>query len=341
MADKKSGYKDTKVQDFIKLPPQDIFGDNKDDKKAKVPKKEIETARESLYKFYRTIHYSGDLDTKVNDIIEKALTSWTGAPSDFMGRVRQLIGYRTISKWVSDNLNTIKSEDSDDYFTIKDPLFKGMASLKIEEVPINDIYNTEKTVYIKDTNSIVDYLKKDEKSYWLKRQSQYEQEFDFNDSSDRILLEQLLYTELLLRRLKLKNLNPDYNVDVKNLKESSLLDEHKKLLEKLGVLRVQRIQLDQNIQGNVSQLSVILDDKLRDLRSLYSKSPKKYKESLLKLKKEYDILTKDELRDILEERELLKEAELYGEINPISQSVLKVIENNVEKLENADLLGDD
>src|SRR4030066_3390 len=59
--------------------------------------------------------------------------------------------------------------------------------------------NIEKPVF---GSSFFDYLHDDEKLYWIQREKDYRREFDFNESSDKILLEQLLFNETMLFRIR-------------------------------------------------------------------------------------------------------------------------------------------
>ena len=91
----------------------------------------------------------------------------------------------------------------------------------------------------------------------------YSRDFDFNDSSDKPLLDQLLVEELMQRRLFRKSLKyPDQNYDKK------LNDSVKRVTDiqtKLGITREQRAGILNKIDGNVAQLAISLDEKLEKM----------------------------------------------------------------------------
>jgi hypothetical protein len=102
-----------------------------------------------------------------------------------------------------------------------------------------------------------------ELSWWRERESHYETEFEFNQSSDKPLLYQLLVEELTQRRLGALMLKSPKEAD----SYSKLMTESLKRLQdtqtKLGITREQRADAIDNRTGDVSSLSIDLDEKIR------------------------------------------------------------------------------
>jgi len=300
-----------------------------------ITQEEIDEARRWLLSFYSDINYEGNIPDKVEEVINKSIKGWERAPKSFFKRVKKIVGHHAIYK--------LKQQK-------KDQLKKGKftnesldGALKGFENETNDENQEEISQDISDENvveksdvvfgeSIFDYLYDDEKKFWIKREAAYRKEFDFNNSSDRVLLEEVIYIEILLRRLRLSVIDQTREYNVKGLREQDLMDSHKKALEKLGILRVQRIQFDQNIEGNVSELTLLLDEKLNEIKQL--KDNKLYKKSIDRIKDKFNILTITELVDLAEEAALLKEVERMTPINIVPQavynSILTALEDKTE-----------
>jgi hypothetical protein len=171
-----------------------------------------------------------------------------------------MVGHHAIYKLKQQKKDSLKKGDEVEELGNTDLVLRKTGKQKA-----SDEEEDEKTEVIFG-ESLFDYLYDDEKKFWVKRESAYRKEFDFNNSSDRVLIEEVIYLEVLLRRLRLSVIDTTREYNVKGLKEHDLIDAHKKTLEKLGLLRVQLIQFDQNIEGNVSELSLALEEKLNEIR---------------------------------------------------------------------------
>ena len=286
-----------------------------------VSQKEIGAIRDWLYKYYREIGYKENIQDKVNEILEAASKGWEHAPRSFFVRVKTKIGQFQISRFekMKEEVHKLRNEGYEDEEIAK--IIKRRKTKK--DVPS---LNIEKPVF---GSSFFDYLHGDEKLYWIQREKDYRREFDFNESSDKILLEQLLFNETMLFRIRKTLLTGEGKEEIKNLKESSLLEEHKKISEKLGLLRIQRIQNDINIEGNVGEITLALEEKLLQAREI---SDKKTRVKVIeRLRKIYNnAVLKEEIEETIEEMALLKEAEIMGDINVVPQAVYESV---IAKLE--------
>ena len=289
-----------------------------------VSQEEIGAIRDWLYNYYHEIGYKENIQDKVNEILEAASKGWEHAPRSFFVRVKTKIGQFQISRFekMKEEVHKLRNEGYEDEEIAQ--IIKRRKTKK--DVPS---LNIEKPVF---GSSFFDYLHDDEKLYWIQREKDYRREFDFNESSDKILLEQLLFTETMLFRIRKTLLTGEGKEEIKNLKESSLLEEHKKISEKLGLLRIQRIQNDINIEGNVGEITLALEEKLLQAREI---SDKKTRVKVIeRLRKIYNnAVLKEEIEEAIEEMALLKEAEIMGDINVVPQAVYESV---IAKLENRD-----
>ena len=289
-----------------------------------VSQEEIGAIRDWLYNYYHEIGYKENIQDKVNEILEAASKGWEHAPRSFFVRVKTKIGQFQISRFekMKEEVHKLRNEGYEDEEIAQ--IIKRRKTKK--DVPS---LNIEKPVF---GSSFFDYLHDDEKLYWIQREKDYRREFDFNESSDKILLEQLLFTETMLFRIRKTLLTGEGKEEIKNLKESSLLEEHKKISEKLGLLRIQRIQNDINIEGNVGEITLALEEKLLQAREI---SDKKTRVKVIeRLRKIYNnAVLKEEIEETIEEMALLKEAEMMGDINIVPQAVYESV---IAKLENRD-----
>jgi len=94
----------------------------------------------------------------------------------------------------------------------------------------------------------------------------YQEEFTFNTTSDRVLLKDLILTEIKLLRFNKQVLQPDYvtkknDIDIKDKLENSILNIQKHL----GITRQQRDAHLEKSAKSISELSVTLEEKLKNI----------------------------------------------------------------------------
>ena len=121
----------------------------------------------------------------------------------------------------------------------------------------------------------------------------YNKDFDFNQSSDQVLLNQVVVQELLLRRLEKKRLSKSVDVEAKDETiVKDLGEQYRKNLSDLGVSRKQRVEFDQSIEGNVAQLSSNVEQKMDNIKNLLDM--KKRNLLITELTKEFEGVSKQE-----------------------------------------------
>jgi hypothetical protein len=178
------------------------------------------------------------LDEQIQKVFLQAQVGWDRAPRDLDTRIKVKTGFQ----------------------------WKSHENLK----PKLAIHNIDKVVDVLEEKSDDNYeigidqtLSRPEKEWFNGRKATYVKDFDFNESSDRLLLDQLLIEELIQRRLSIKQLkysDRDFN--------RALTDNLKRiteLQERLGITRQQRSGILDNIDGNVAQLALSLDKKLENM----------------------------------------------------------------------------
>ena len=218
---------------------------------------------EDKQRWYKSLqqYYSekGKSESDIPRIIDKVFadvqTGWNHAPNDLDTRIKMKTGFQ----WKSHE-NLIPNRQ-----TIEDIITKDEDDVELA------------------SGDLLSAMNKEEQKWYLDRIQTYAQDFDFNQSSDKPLLDQLMVEELIQRRIfyiQLKYPNKDYN--------KKLTDSLKRIAEiqiRLGITREQRSGLLDKIDGNVAQISVELDEKLANMPEQLKKE---YEEELyyLNLKKQ-------------------------------------------------------
>ena len=172
--------------------------------------------------------------SKIAEVFQQVEKGWNHAPSDIDTRIQMKTGLA----WKSHgNLVPIRGKGKEG---------------KIEIDEKNEV-----------ASYVYQYLSTKEKEWWAKRIIEYSKDFEFNDSSDKPLLTQLLVEEILQRRLFIKQLK-EKDLNLSKEIESSL----KRVTDiqvKLGITREQRSGALDNIDGNVADLSLSLNKKLKNM----------------------------------------------------------------------------
>lgn len=192
--------------------------------------------RPPLLEYYKKNRGMDDFEAKekIKAVFVKAEKGWQKAPKDLDTRIKVLTGFQWDNQT---NLNPIKPN-----------------------IPKAPVGKEEKEGSKSSEHSIYDYLDSEEKKWWDIRFDEYKRDFEFNESSDKPLIVQLLFEELCQRRLfiyQIQNPNKDYS---KRLNDS--LKRVTELQTKLGITREQRSGALDNIDGNVAEISMHLDKKL-------------------------------------------------------------------------------
>jgi hypothetical protein len=169
----------------------------------------------------------------ISTIFAECQMGWERCPNDLDTRIKIKSGFQ----WKShENLK---------------PRQKKVPSLSVEVVEEED----------SGKNDILKYLTNAEKECWISREESYAKEFEFNNSSDRPLLMQLLFEEIFQRRIFIHQLqNKDADLSKQMTASVQRLTE---LQEKLGITREQRAGILDNIDGNIANISVDLEEKLK------------------------------------------------------------------------------
>lgn len=191
---------------------------------------------------------------KVKSILDEAQSGWPRAPRDIETRIKMKSGYQ----WKSHNNLNGNADTIPNVIRHREKVNK----------TIRDMYQWE--------NNMSD----DEMKWFKNREAQYLSEFEFNESSDKPLLFQLLIEELTQRRLAALILRNPKEAD----SYSKLMTESLKRLQdtqtKLGITREQRADLLDNRAGDISSLSLDLDAKIKKIGEKmeeWKKESSKYK----------------------------------------------------------------
>lgn len=201
-----------------------------------------------LREYFRQLGRSEDkIEEEIIRVFAEAQSGWNRAPRDLDTRIKIKSGFQ----------------------------WKSHENLKPNRKDIKEIQPSESEDEIIAGLSLKDVMNQEEKDWWEERMKIYNHDFEFNNSSDKPLLEQLLVEELLQRRLfklQLKYNNRDYSKRItENLKRVS------ELQTKLGITREQRAGIMNKVDGNVAQISLTLQEKLGQMPEVLKKE---YEEEL-------------------------------------------------------------
>ena len=235
---------------------------------------------------------TAEINLKIEQVINKSKWGWPNAPALFSRRIEILLGVASKAY--------VKEKRRD------------MEQLKEEE--------KKKKVH---SSYLGDHLQlnPEEFQYMKERFKFYTKDFDFNESSDQVLLNQVIVQELLLRRLEVERLTKTLQVDSKQeLVVKELGDQYRKNLSDLGVSRKQRVEFDQSIDGNVAQLSSSVEQKIDNIKKL--SDTKRRKVLIEELHKQFEGISKEELIEYCQEIQYSRRHDMFPEKNIISETEL-------------------
>lgn len=188
---------------------------------------------------------------KIDKIFDEVQVGWERAPYSLATRIKMKTGYQ----WKShSNLQPRKKLDENEKESIEED---------------------------KDENEFTDQyffnsMTKGERKWWEEREKIYFRDFDFNNSSDKPLVQQLLVEELLQRRLFKKQIAYPKNDYGKRMTEN--LKRITELQTKLGITREQRAGIINKIDGNVAEIALELEEKFKkmpeELKAMYEQEAK-------------------------------------------------------------------
>lgn len=185
------------------------------------------------------------VEQKIKEVIEECKKGWICAPRDFEMRVR----WKSKCKKIGESLAT------------KARLSSSTTYARAKEVQLrNELAESEKSLPPSEASLLRETLSEEERKFWIEREKVYKEEFEFNESSDRTLLNSVLIEELTHRRLIKRRMMDPYD-DI----EFALTENGKRLaaaLNGLGVTRAQREKKQEELDGNIASISVLLDEKL-------------------------------------------------------------------------------
>jgi len=219
-----------------------------------------------------------DLAKEMDQIFKKAFEGWKGAPKGFVDRVRLILNTKT-------RLRTKRAPT-------EEPDLEDPTTFINSNIPKNA------------ADSLVSLLKplnESERKFFKERMNKYNVEFKFNTSSDYSLLMQLITEELIQQRLMIKKLkDPDANTDFEMTNSVKRLQL---CMEGLGITRKQRQLAKSDVDGNIAQISALLDKKIKSI-GLKEKSDKDEEELYESIK-----ATRDGPRNIVPTIEAIKKIE--------------------------------
>jgi hypothetical protein len=202
---------------------------------------EKETWRGVLAEYYKVKGLSDrEIIFTIDTVFQESQIGWPRAPRDIDTRIKSKSGYQ----------------------------WKSHANLQPNFAKGKEITVDTASQNISD-GSILDVLSDNEREWFTNRKKEYENDFDFNQSSDKVLLDQLLVEEVIQRRI----LKEQLQFSKKDLSRplNDVLKRVTELQERLGITRQQRAGILDNVDGNVAQLAISLDKKLEAMPEMLKK----------------------------------------------------------------------
>lgn len=288
----------------------------------------IDRERKRLMQFYKlkldrgvtspTIQNEEDIINSVDGSISTAVKGYPKAPIRDTHEFSLVVRLKVMTRYHLEPSIWTK-EEREQFFSTKSPYGK----IKLPSRLSGDSTNAKSNQYpdlIENPfkGEFLEFFNADEKEFYDKRKEAYIEDFDFNLSSDGIMLESLLADEMLLRRLQTQVLVGSSKSGVQKEIESL----QKRILESqksLGVTRAQRVNDNRGEKGTVASLAENIDAKIVEISRL--KDVELRKRLIDAILENYSLVTADDLYRLAEELQYTRERALRAEIratNPIS-----------------------
>lgn len=258
------------------------------------PKSVIEEVTKQMTAHFEEIQFGtpAQIAVKVEEKVEKAKYGWDNCTMDFKSRIKALMGPNS-------------------------------RKLRLQKLKKLEKQKKDEARSVSYTPSLGERLKLDvdERAFMEGRYKYYEEDFEFNKSSDQILLRQVIVDEIVLRRLEIERL-ADKKLPDKDQEFLSreIQERYRRNLDNLGVSRKQRVEQDESVEGNVAQLSESLEEKLNNLKKL--SDPKTKAQLMENLVRDFAGVHEQEVMEYIRDLEIIRQHELRPAKNYVSDAEL-------------------
>lgn len=250
----------------------------------------IEKWREKLLPIYKdNPRWAEIAEEKVAKILKKAVNGWKNAPLTFEKRINILSPFRN----------------------------KRMRNLRPDAEHIPVVKNKRQQEYLDalqadDTHGdIFKSLTGREKRFINAREKIYKGEFEMNRSADETMLIKVLLEELIQNRVgkALAACKTVDDIEMINMLTKAMTESSKRLketLQSLGITREQRKKVETAPDGNIAQLTLLLEKKMKKLKEIEAedRQEEEYYISERSSRPPINIVTKDEIRAVMESEEV-------------------------------------
>ena len=281
------------------------------------------------------IRTGGDILNVAESHVNRAVAGYSRAPvkdtpeESFITRLKIISRYQLMPEIWKDTPGKVSHE----------------VAHKKKKFDVEDVVDRE--VLEEDNNKVIESIPtfmivklKTEQEFFEYRKKYYLSEFEFNVSSDLMLLETILADEVILRRITNKKLA---NESIEDKEIDDIQKRYRENLKVLGVSRSQRLLDGTNQKGNISQLSESLDDKLEEVKNLSDE--KKRKKVVKRLLTSSTLVSVKDVMNAIEEIEYMRQRSLRPDmesINPIATKnelpALDEIDAILKESESAELI---
>lgn len=233
-----------------------------------------------------------EIEKRTQDVLNKAISGWERAPKTFSARVRNLTKNWGVSGENKDKLKPIRDQ-------LAGKETKNDQRMRRKESELN--------TFLELYDGFASQLAEADRRYFDRRVRYYLGEFNFNMSSDLPLVLELVTEELLHRRVmtQMATQTEDFTA---SLEASSIysrvlkqITENMSNIQKiLGITRQQRQTALGGTEGSVSEISVKLEEKKKNIAKIRAEE-KKQEETLMNAK-----IERGDLNQLPEDPETLR-----------------------------------
>lgn len=293
-------------------------------RKIEVEQKELEDTRAELREFYLKRGYQGDIELKIEYVIRGCIEGWNRCPKTFQQRVDKKTQRNTQAWTYIEQHNADKRKVREEKLRMDDVSDEVLKEEGLDKRPDSKYSETLLGGITLDDLFKAAALGEEERLFYLEREKAYRSEFDFNISSDEAILQQLITDEVIMRRVRYAMLKgKDITTEVAVDKLSNRIRENQ---IKLGITREQRERERSGTGGNIAEVSVRLESRLKSIKSIQDKA--KQAEIIDRILERFAGVTVEELEQYAEELYFMRLKELRKPPNvlPADADVIKLTE---------------
>ena len=282
-----------------------------------VGQEELEQTKADLREFYIKRGYKGDAEAKIEKVIASCIAGWERCPKNFQQRIDKKTQRQTQNWKHLEDVNLKRKKVAEEKLRLDDITEQVLEEEGLKTRPKSNYSDVLIGGISLDDLLTAGALGEEERLFYLEREAAYHGEFDFNTSSDEALLQQIITDELIMRRARFAILSGKSLADEPALdKISARLREN---IIRLGISREQRERDRGGKGGNVAELSLRLEERLKAIAQLQDET--KRASLISNILDKFADVTPEELYQYAEELHFLKIKEYRTKPNTLPSDI--------------------